>query len=284
MNIREAFKDYRRVEQALIYISENPGNKPSLKELSASSGLSEYHFHRVFTRWAGISPGRFIKYLTKEHVKKILLNSKNILDATYRSGLSSSSRLHDLIVSTEAVSPGQLKSGGKSLNMYYGVHPSPFGRCLIAVTDKGICHLSFLTEDSGKSEVDELKLEWSSARIVRDQYLTAKFIERIFNKNLKDIPERLNLYIRGTNFQLKVWEALLKIPPGFMLSYEDTALIAGRPDAVRAVASAVARNPISFIIPCHRVIRKMGVIHNYRWGKEKKLAILGWEQVKKNEL
>lgn len=277
MDIERSCEDYRKVETALRFISENFYKKPSLGEIAFSSGLSEYHFHRLFTRWAGISPGRFMKYLSKEHARAVLRDSRNLLEATYRSGLSSTSRLHDLIVTTEAVSPGQMRSRGAGVGISYGLHPSPFGECLIAVTDKGICHFSFIPDNDPDAAVSGLIAEWCNARIVRDQSVTDGLVDKVFNLPQDRSRSRLNLYIRGTNFQLKVWEALMRIPPGCMVSYEDVAYIAGRPDAVRAAASAVARNPVSYIIPCHRVIRKMGVINDYRWGRDKKMAILGRE-------
>lgn len=276
MNIDLSYRDYKRVEEALKYLSEHIGSRPSVKEMSRFSGLSEFHFHRVFTRWAGISPGRFLKYLGKENVKRILEKSGNLLEAAHHSGLSSTSRLHDLIVSTEGITPGELKTGGEGVNIHYGIHPSPFGSCLVALTKRGICHLSFHASDDPDKPEDLMK-NWINATFTKDQEGTEDIVKKIFDIKKEQIPERINLYIRGTNFQLKVWEALLRIPPGYMVSYEDIAELIKRPDATRAVSSAIAKNPVSFLIPCHRVIRKMGIIHNYRWGTEKKLAILGWE-------
>jgi len=279
MNIDLSYRDYKRVEKALIYLSENSESRPTVKEISRNSGLSEFHFQRIFTRWAGISPGRFMRYLGKENVKRVMDRSGNLLDAAYLSGFSSTSRLHELIVTTEAVTPGELKTKGKGLEIIYGIHPSPFGSCLVALTKRGICHLSFHSNDE-YGELSDLMKNWSNARFTRDQQNTAEVVKTIFDIQDGDSPGRLNLYIRGTNFQLKVWEALINIPPGYMVSYEDLAGLIERPDATRAVSSAVARNPVSFLIPCHRVIRKMGIIHNYRWGAEKKLAILGWESAR----
>jgi len=283
MNIERSCEDYRKVENALRFISENFYKNPSLREIAFSSGLSEYHFHRVFTRWAGISPGRFMKYLSKENARAVLRDSRNLLEATYRSGLSSTSRLHDLFVTTEAVSPGQMRSRGAGVTISYGIHPSPFGECLIAITEKGICHFSFIPDRDPDAAVSGLIKEWCNARIVRDQSETDGLVDKVFSLPEDRSQSRLNLHIRGTNFQLKVWEALMRIPPGCMVSYEDVAYMTGSPDAVRAAATAVARNPVSYIIPCHRVIGKMGVINDYRWGQDKKMAILGCELSKTDE-
>lgn len=283
MDTERSCRDYVRVEQALKFISENYTSRPSLKTIAAASGLSEYHFQRVFTRWAGVSPARFMRYLSKEHVRAVLRKSNNLLDAACQSGISGPGRLHDLIVSTEAVTPGQLKNNGEGIEIIYGLHPSPFGKCLIALTRKGICHLSF-TGGSEKEAVNILQDEWCKASLLRDQTGTAELARRIFQITVSGDKGYINLHLKGTNFQLKVWEALLRIPPGFVVSYEDVASLAGRPDAVRATASAVARNPVSYLIPCHRVIRKMGVINNYRWGKEKKIAILGHELTESGEI
>lgn len=283
MDIQRSYEDYTRVEKALKYLSENYRERPSLKQIASASGLSEYHFQRIFTSWAGISPARFIKYLSKENIKAVLLESENMLEASVRSGLTSTSRLHELMVTTEAVSPGDIKRKGKGLDIRYGIHPSPFGSCLVALTEKGICHLGFINDEDRDIALEDLYENWRNANFIEDERNTGSIVKNIFDVQFPERPPRLNLYIKGTNFQIKVWEALIRIPPGYMLSYEDVAGMSGRPDAVRAVASAVAKNPVSFLIPCHRVIRKMGVVNNYRWGAEKKFAILGWEYFKTGE-
>ncbi len=277
MNIQQADKDYRRVESALKYLQTNFQNKPSLKEIADRASLSEYHFQRIFTRWAGISPERFMKYLTKETAKKTLAESKSILDAAYKSKLSSQGRLYDLFVTTEAVTPGEFKSSGKGLVINYGVHPSPFGRCFIALTERGICFLGFIGKDELEEVLSEFKRKWKNALITKDQKASARVVESIFDSNAGTQKEPFKLLLRGTNFQIKVWEALLKIPPGCIVSYEGLAHRLGKPNSARAVAGAVASNPLAYLIPCHRVIRKMGVISDYRWGAERKMAMLARE-------
>lgn len=277
MNIKQADKDYRRVESALKYLQANFKSKPSLKEIAERASLSEYHFQRIFTRWAGLSPERFIKYLTKESAKKALAESKSLLDAAYKSKLSSQGRLYDLFVSTEAVTPGEFKTLGKGLVIDYGIHPSPFGLCFIAETARGICALEFRQETEAESALSDFKLRWKNARINENSSKTRRTVRSIFEPGKGGSKKPLKLLLRGTNFQIKVWEALLKIPPGCIVSYQDLAIHLGKPKSARAVASAVASNPIAYLIPCHRVIRKMGVISGYRWGSERKMAMIGRE-------
>jgi AraC family transcriptional regulator, regulatory protein of adaptative response / methylated-DNA-[protein]-cysteine methyltransferase len=272
---KELSEDYLRIEQAIRYLENHYKNQPSLAEIAASTGLSEFHFQRMFTRWAGVSPKRFLQYLTKEGAKELLIESENLLDTTYRVGLSSLGRLHDLFVTTEAVTPGEYKSHGAGLTVRYGIHPTPFGRCLIGVTDRGICHLGFVQNREGEA-IDELVSEWQEAKMIEDHRITAPFVAPIFVLNLRE-ESPLHLHLRGTNFQLKVWEALLNIPSGAVTSYSQLASRIGRPGASRAVGSAVAHNPIAVLIPCHRVIRKVGEFGNYRYGSSRKLALLGSE-------
>ena len=200
------------------------------------------------------------------------------MDVAYESGLSSISRLHDLFVNMEAMTPGELREQGESLTISYGLHPSPFGECFIAVTDKGVTSLEFIRDRDINAAVADLKKQWKNAQIIRDQKATGDYIDKIFlSRSRKSRP---SLYVKGTNFQIKVWEALLKIPQGDVVSYEALAASIGKPKAVRAVANAVAHNPVAFLIPCHRVIRKTGAIGGYHWGSEKKIAILLWESGK----
>lgn len=279
----ENSKDYYRIEKAIKYLKENFKRNPSLKETAEYLSLSEYHFQRLFLRWVGISPKRFIQYMTKEHTLDILMKSENLLEATNNSALSSQGRLHDLIVNCEAATPGELKSQGKGLKIIFGVHDTPFGICQIALTNRGICSLIFLNEIN-KDDTEYLKRKWKNAKIIKDQEKTFEVIKKIFSENFKNGDKPLSLYLKGTNFQIKVWEALLKIPSGNVTSYEDVAKLIKKPKAVRATASAVANNPISLLIPCHRVVRKSGVIHNYGWGPERKVAMLGWERAKSEKL
>jgi AraC family transcriptional regulator, regulatory protein of adaptative response / methylated-DNA-[protein]-cysteine methyltransferase len=236
-------------------------------------GLSEYHFHRVFTRWAGISPKRFLQFLTKENAKE-LLNRSSVLDATYSVGLSSPGRLHDLFVHTEAVTPGEYKARGDGLTIRYGFHSTPFGEALIGLTERGICHLSFVQQDY-EAALSSLKAYWRNATLLEDFSATESLIAPVFS--LGHSPAPLSLYLTGTNFQLKVWEALLSVQSGKVTTYEQIATQIGHPRALRAVGTAVGHNPIAYLIPCHRVIRKMGDFGNYRWGPARKKALLGRE-------
>ncbi|MCX6066191.1 MAG: methylated-DNA--[protein]-cysteine S-methyltransferase [Chloroflexi bacterium] len=270
--------DYLLIEQAIRFLESNYQRQPELKEVAESVGLSEFHFQRVFTRWAGISPKRFLQFLTKESAKELLKRS-SVLSATYSVGLSSPGRLHDLLVSTEAVSPGEYKSRGDGLTIRYGFHPTPFGEALIGLTERGICHLSFV-QDNRDSALKNLMGDWGSALLLEDESATGALIAPIFSLEHNLTP--LSVFITGTNFQLKVWEALLSLPQGTVTTYEQIAAQIGKPGALRAVGTAVGRNPIAYLIPCHRVIRKMGDFGNYRWGIPRKKALLGWESALPN--
>ena len=268
-------EDYPRIAQAIEYLEKNANAQPELSEVASAVGLSEYHFQRMFSRWAGISPKRFLQFLTKESAKDLLAKSENLLDTTYSVGLSSLGRLHDLFVTTEAVTPGQYKSGGAGLTIRYGLHDTPFGEALIGLTERGICHLGFIDNSEGDA-IDALVSGWPQARMVEDYNVTASLVEPIFDLSQRS-KKPLHLYLRGTNFQIKVWEALLRIPPGAVVSYQGLAEQAGHPGASRAVGTALGRNPIAVLIPCHRVIRKLGEFGNYRYGLARKKALLGWE-------
>jgi len=273
-NYKQSSEDYLRIEQAILYLEDHYKDQPSLEEVAANIGLSEYHFQRLFTRWSGVSPKRFLQFLTKEGAKELLDQSENLLDTTHQVGLSSLGRLHDLFVTTEAVSPGEYKSHGEGVTIRYGLHASPFGKCLVAVTERGICHLGF-TQTSEGAAIDNLVADWKNARMIEDNRGTAPLIEPIFDIKYRGKP--LNIHLRGTNFQLKVWEALLKIPTGVVTTYEGLAQRIGQPAATRAVGTAVGHNPIAVLIPCHRVIRKVGEFGNYRYGALRKKALLAYE-------
>ena len=275
-NYKQSSEDYLRIEQAIMYLEDHYKDQPSLEEVAANIGLSEYHFQRLFTRWAGVSPKRFLQFLTKEGAKEFLDKSENLLDTTHQVGLSSLGRLHDLLVTTEAVSPGEYKSHGEGVTIRYGLHASPFGKCLVAVTERGICHLGFAQASEGAA-IDNLVADWKNARMIEDNRGTAPLIEPIFDLKYRGKP--LNIHLRGTNFQLKVWEALLKIPTGAVTTYEGLAQRIGQPAASRAVGTAVGHNPIAVLIPCHRVIRKVGEFGNYRYGALRKKALLAYESV-----
>ena len=277
MGMQTAAKDYRRVEKAILFLQEHRREKPGLNEIARFVNLSEYHFQRLFKRWAGISPKRFLQLLTLEHAKEAIRRGGSLLDAAYDMGLSGPGRLHDLFVAADAVTPDEFRTQGMRLEIRYGLHPSPFGPCLIAVTGRGICHLAFLREGEQHAEIARLKRQWRNAGIIEDRRLTGRLIEKIFAPG----PQAaLPLHVAGTNFQVKVWQALLEIPRGAVVSYEDIARRMGKPGAARAVATAVASNPVAFLIPCHRVIRKTGAVSGYRWGSSRKQAILAWEGAK----
>jgi AraC family transcriptional regulator, regulatory protein of adaptative response / methylated-DNA-[protein]-cysteine methyltransferase len=274
--------DYLRVEQAIRFLERNVQHQPSLKEIAESVNLSEYHFQRLFTRWVGISPKRFLQFLTKENAKRLLERSGNLLSVAYDVGLSGPGRLHDLFVSCEAVTPGEYKSRGEGLEISYGFHASPFGECLVAQTGRGVCRLAFVENGDRTAALGDLKRDWPEARLAEDAVGTHPLIYRIFGPTGRNLPP-LALYLNGTNFQIKVWEALLRIPPGAVTTYEEIAASIGAPRAARAVGNAVGSNPIPVIIPCHRVIRKTGLLGNYRYGSARKKALLGWEMAKAEE-
>ena len=273
--------DYQRIEKAIDYLEENFRDQPSLQELAEYLNMSPFHFQRMFKRWAGISPKRFLQFLTIEHAKRLLDENWNVLDATYESGLSSPGRLHDLFVSIDAVTPGEFKSRGTGLEIYYGIHPSPFGECLLALTERGVCGLLFLFDGKKREAVAALQSQWQGARLSENPKTTKPLLDQIFRPASHASAPPISLFLKGTNFQIKVWEALLRIPPGSVCSYEDVAKYLGEPAAARAVGNAVAANPIVFMIPCHRVIRKIGDFGNYRHGTARKKAMIGWEVAQK---
>jgi len=272
-NFSQLAEDYTRIEEAIRYLEIKSDHQPDLCEIAAHIGLSEYHFQRLFTRWAGISPKRFLQFLTKEKAKQ-LLSSNSLLEATYRSGLSSPGRLHDLFVQCEAVTPGEYRSKGRGMDIVYGYHPTPFGECLIALTSRGICFLGFVQDGNYTVMLAELRYEWANATLTENPSRTASTISRIFSPT-PAIP--LTLYLRGTNFQIKVWEALLHLPAGEVTAYETLAGQVCSVKAARAVGNAIARNPLAYLIPCHRVLQKSGGYGDYRYGSARKKAILAWE-------
>jgi AraC family transcriptional regulator of adaptative response/methylated-DNA-[protein]-cysteine methyltransferase len=270
--------DYERIERAIHYLEANYREQPNLKALARGAGLSEFHFQRLFRRWAGVSPKRFVQYLTAGHATRLLRASCSSLEAAHEAGLSGGGRLHDLLVTIHAVTPGELKRAGAGLTIQYGFLTSPFGTCLIGATSRGVCHLSFLSAEDRRAALSELKAEWPQAHIEEATHVTAPLARQLF-KRINARAPGIDLHLRGTNFQIKVWEALLRIPPGGVVSYEDLARRIRTPRAVRAVANAVAHNPVAFLIPCHRVIRKSGALGGYRWGETRKKALLAWEAV-----
>ena len=273
-------EDYSRIEKAILFLEENYRRQPELREVARNVHLSEYHFQRLFRRWAGISPKRFIQFLTLAHAKRLLGGSHSVLDATYDAGLSSPGRLHDLFVNIEAMTPGEFKAQGAGLSISYGFHPSPFGECLLAVTERGICGLGFIGKGGRRRTLGDFQKRWPQARFEENSRLTQPYASRIFDGERENGNQPITLVLRGTNFQVKVWEALLKIPIGAVTSYEDLAVSLGKAGAARAVGGAVGKNPIAFLIPCHRVIRKVGAIGDYHWGAARKKAMLAWEAVR----
>jgi AraC family transcriptional regulator of adaptative response/methylated-DNA-[protein]-cysteine methyltransferase len=271
--------DYDVVERAIKFIEESYTEQPSLDEIAEYVHLSKYHFQRVFSRWAGISPKKFMQYLTVSHAKKLLAESKSVLDVTYEVGLSSAGRLHDLFVNFEALSPGEYKLRGKGLQIEYSFCGSPFGTCLLAKTERGICWMSFLSDNSRSEALADMLHNWDGARCVENDGQLKLLAERVFRPFEGGTGASLQLHIRGTNFQVKVWEALLAVPFGRLASYGDIAAKIGAPSASRAVGGAVGSNPVALLIPCHRVIRETGVIGNYRWGEMRKRLLIGWEAV-----
>ena len=267
-------QDYQRIATAIHYVRATALQQPSLEQIAAQVGLSPHHFQRLFKRFAGVSPKRFLQHLTTEHAKQLLRQSTSVLDTSFAVGLSSPGRLHDLLVQVEAVTPGEYKSGGAGLTISYGRHASPFGDCLLATTARGICRLSFIDNDFADA-LQTLQNAWPNAELQQDEAITAPLAAQIFQPPTSAKP--LPLLLSGTNFQLKVWQALLQIPPGAITSYGYLAEKLNHPGASRAVGTAVGQNPIGYLIPCHRVLRGDGNPGGYRWGLKRKLAILGCE-------
>lgn len=269
--------DYRKIEKAIVFLEKNYIKQPSLDEIAFHLALSPFHTQRLFKRWAGISPKQFTQYLTIGYAKAVLEDSGSLGDAAYASGLSGSGRLHDLFVTFDAVTPGEFKNRGENLVIQYGIHPSPFGFCLIGATSRGICWLSFFGDEGPERSLAELAGQWTGAELKEHPQATAGLLQSIFAPGKSTGQKPLTLYLKGTNFQIKVWEALLNLPPGRLFTYEFLASIIGKPKSFRAVASAIARNPVSLLIPCHRVLQKSGRISGYRWGPARKKAIITWE-------
>ncbi|MBL7712738.1 MAG: methylated-DNA--[protein]-cysteine S-methyltransferase [Chitinophagaceae bacterium] len=267
---------YERIAQAIAYLNEHFRSQPSLDELAAQVHLSPFHFQRLFTEWAGVSPKQFLQYLSVEYAKDILKKqSLSLSDTAEATGLSGTGRLHDLFVKIEGMTPGEYKNGGADLQISYHFAVSPFGRLLIANTEKGVCSIAFGEEQ--EQALHDLKTHFPKARLQQKQHPLQEQVLTFFTKPGSD---PLRLHLRGTAFQLKVWEALLKIPMGQLSTYGDIARQIDQPNAARAVGTAIGSNPIAFIIPCHRVIRSSGVFGGYMWGPERKSAIIGWEAAK----
>lgn len=267
---------YAQIEAIIQHLGERFKDQPTLEELSERVGMSPDHFQRVFKSWVGISPKQFLKYLTLEYAKHRLDQDQSVLDVALESGLSGPSRLHDLFITLEAITPGEYKKGSEGLDINYGMHPTPFGVSVLAVCERGLCGSFFLPEEDEAFAEAAVMEYWPNASIERDDTKTEKLAWRLFSRT--DMSrDPLPLFVRGTPFQVQVWRALLEIPSGSLCTYSGLAESVGRPSASRAVASAVGDNPISWLIPCHRVIRKGGNLGGYRWGLPRKKVMLAWE-------
>lgn len=276
-SLDESAEAYDVVRRAVAYISENRLDQPGLEEISAQTGLSPAHFQRVFTRWCGLSPKQFLQAITLDHARSLLRDSASVLDAAYEVGLSGPGRLHDLFVTYEAMTPGAYKARGAGLEIRWAFHPSPFGRALVMITEHGLAGLAFADEDGETEAFEDMAGRWPNAHYVEDAAATAPYAARVFEPGRWDPATPLRVVLIGTDFEVRVWKTLLGIPFGCAATYSDIAERIGRSKAARAVGAAVGRNPISFVVPCHRVLGKSGAITGYHWGLTRKRAILGWE-------
>jgi AraC family transcriptional regulator of adaptative response/methylated-DNA-[protein]-cysteine methyltransferase len=270
--------DPQRITKAIQYLDEHYREQPALDDVASAVGLSPFHFQRLFKRWAGVTPKRFLQFLTIEHAKAALAEGQSTLEASWDAGLSGSGRLHDLFVSVEAMTPGEFKTDGSGLHIRHGLADSPFGKVFLALTERGICALSFPDSPGGANALGNLKDRWRGASICKDKRAATEIADQIFGGAGST---HLSLDLKGTNFQIKVWEALLRIPSGTLVSYGDVARSIGHPQAHRAVGTAVGQNPISYLIPCHRVIKSTGAFGNYGGSALRKKAIIGWEAARR---
>lgn len=277
MNFSQQEINYYRIEKAIKYLEEHFLEQPNLDDLADKLGLSPFHFQRMFTEFSGISPKRFLQYLTSGYLKDKLSETQNLIHAAEKAGLSSQSRVYDLFVTLEGVTPQEYKSKGNGLEISYGFHATPFGRCLIGITSRGVCWLSFINEGSDEAELSNLQSHWEKSVLKADEQATALYIDKIFS-NSKGTDTKLNVLVKGTNFQLKVWNALLNLHSGELVTYQHIANQIGNPKALQAVGSAVGANSLAYLIPCHRVIRKEGRLGEYRWGSSRKKVLIAYEQ------
>ena len=268
-------QDYRRIAEALAYLQTHADAQPDLAAVARHTGLSEHHFQRLFTRWAGVSPKRFLQFLTVEDAKRRLVETRNTLDLSAAVGLSGAGRLHDLFVTLEALTPGEARAGGAGIDIRWGTHDTPFGRAVIGITGRGVCALHFVDSDGEARE--RLQEDWPRASLQHQPAATATTARRIFSPMMKKSEAPLAVLVKGSNFQIQVWRALLALPAGAVATYSDIAAALDRPGAARAVGSAVGANAIAYLIPCHRVIRASGLLTGYRWGSARKAAMLGRE-------
>lgn len=277
---RGSQRDYDQIRRAIAFLSNAWEEQPGLERLADHLGLSPAHCQKLFKRWCGLSPKEFVQAITVDHARGLLSGSASVLDAAHEVGLSGGSRLHDLFVTHEAMTPGDYKRRGEGLDIAYGFHPSPFGEALLLATERGVAGLAFVNEDKGQTRAEaliDMTARWPRARFVEAPEQTEKHVRAIFDPSEWQAGQPVRLILIGTDFEVRVWETLLKIPMGKAVSYSDIARHLGQPTASRAVGSAVGRNPISFVVPCHRVLRGDGDLGGYHWGLTRKRALIGWE-------
>ena len=272
-----AAADYEVVRRAIAHISANWQAQPSVEEIAAAAGVGATDLHHIFRRWAGLTPKDFLAALTLDHARKLLRESASVLDAAYEVGLSGPGRLHDLFVTHEAMSPGEWKAGGAGLPISYGFHPSPFGKALVMITPRGLAGLAFADPGEEAAALADMQRRWPRARYVENAAATAPYARRIFDSTMWHPEQPLRVVLIGTDWEVRVWETLLKVPMGRAITYSDIAAKVCTTKAARAVGAAVGKNPLSFVVPCHRVLGKSGDITGYHWGLTRKRAMLGWE-------
>jgi AraC family transcriptional regulator of adaptative response/methylated-DNA-[protein]-cysteine methyltransferase len=272
-----ALRDYDSVRRAIGFISERWRTQPTIEAMADSAGVTPDELHHLFRRWAGLTPKAFMQALTLDHAKGLLRDSASVLDAALDSGLSGPGRLHDLFVTHEAMSPGEWKNGGVGLTLHYGFHPSPFGTALVMATPRGLAGLAFADSGEEQAVLADMKRRWPNAIYVEDYLNTAPLAQRIFDTKLWRPDQPLRVVLIGTDFEVRVWETLLKIPMGRAVAYSDIAHKIKSPKASRAVGAAIGKNPVSFVVPCHRALGKDGKLTGYHWGITRKQAMLGWE-------
>lgn len=270
--------NYNRIAEAIAYIKENFKSQPHIDEVAEKIHISPSHFQRLFTEWAGTSPKRFLQYISVQYAKKMLQEERaTLFDATFETGLSSTNRLHDLFVNIEGMTPAEYKNGGKNLHIQYSFAESPFGTLIVASTPKGVCYMAF--EEDEEKALNDLKVKFPNARFQQKLDVLQQNALFIFQNDWHKL-DKIKLHLKGTDFQLKVWESLLKIPMGKLSTYGSIAEHIGNPKASRAVGTAIGSNPIAFLIPCHRVIQSSGIFGGYMWGSIRKTAMIGWEGAK----
>lgn len=269
-------KTYERISQAIHFIQQQSREQPSLEQVAQHLQMDPFQLQRLFSQWAGISPKRFLQFLTRQHAKQLLVESRSVMHSALESGLSGPGRLHDLIVNCDAVTPGELGAQGEGLTITYGFANTPLGQIISGTTQRGICHLRFIDPKEQELALSELSQEWPNAEFTHNNQSAEQLAATLFSQQTSNKP--LSLLLKGTNFQIQVWQALLQIPSGAIASYSDIAKLSNNPKAQRAIGSAIGKNKLAVLIPCHRVIRETGDFGQYRWGAERKTALLTWEQ------